>query len=1340
MTVRNYTNRAYLDALEKKVLVYDGAMGTSIQNLNLTAEHFGGEKYNGCNDYLVLTYPEAVEKVHRSFFDVGVDVVETDTFRANRLTLGEYGLGDKTHELNKAAAALARKIADEYSTPEQPRFVAGSIGPTGKLPSADDPDLSDLGYDDLAELFREQAIGLLEGGADLLLIETSQDILEVKAAITGIQTAFEETGISIPLQAQITLDTTGRMLFGTDIAAALAILEGLPIDVIGMNCSTGPEHMREPIAFLGENAPLPVSCIPNAGLPLNVDGEAVYPLEPEPFANAMIEFVEKNNISVVGGCCGTTPEHLKLLVDKLNDNKSPTRPSHSTPRLASGIRSFNMRQEPAPLLIGERCNAQGSRKFKRLLLAEDWDAILEIARGQVDSGAHALDISVAVTENDNEAGLMRTVVRKLVTAGIDVPLAFDTTDPEAMEAGLKVAPGRSLINSTHLESGREKADKIFGLAKKHNAAVLVLTIDEEGMAKTAEHKLEVAKRIYDIAINDHGLQPSDLVFDVLTFTLATGEAEYIDSAKDTIEGIKLIKAEYPGVFTSLGVSNVSFGLSKAARPVINSVFLYHCVKAGMDMAIINPAHTPPYSEIPAEERELAEDLIFNNRPDALQRVIEYFDGRESTADSAQANPTEGMTLAERLHWRIVHRQPAQAGESLSVENDVDEIINGFFQPPSPFGRRVGDEGDSPAKLPMSDAFKARVRELRKDATNPEKLMWSLLRNRVLDGAKFRRQHPHKGYILDFYCHQAKLAIELDGSGHLEDKQIQHDEERTKILEEDGVKVLRFWNSDVSDDTETVLGEIWETLDERRGFPHPSPLPLGEGTQPSPSGRSAGDEGTFDTLHDSAIYVLNNTLLPAMKEVGDKFGAGELILPFVLQSAEVMKKAVARLEEYLERAEGTSKGKIVLATVYGDVHDIGKNLVKTILSNNGFEVVDLGKQVPAETIINAAIEENADAIGLSALLVSTSKQMPLIINELHRRGKNIPILLGGAAINRRFGRRINKTEDGAWYGAGAFYCKDAFEGLETMELLQDAEQKPALMERLQAEVKGEAERASAPSKKKVNIQRSRVQPIPIPLPSQLGPRIVKDMPLELVFEHLYKKELFRLSWGAKNAHGEKWKKLEAEFESRLAKMKKDALQDGWLKPQGVYGFWPCQADGDDLVIYDPESLNATKVSPIEKFSFPRQPTGDNLCLADYFAPVGSEQMDVVAFQVVTVGLEATEKFDALQAASDYSEGYFIHGLAVQTAEATAEYLHRHIRREMGIAEGQSKRYSWGYPAIPDLDDHKKVFELLPAETALGMTLSTAFQLIPEQSTAAIVLHHPNAKYFTVGESRTEQLTK
>ena len=510
-------------------------------------------------------------------------------------------------------------------------------------------------------------------------------------------------------------------------------------------------------------------------------------------------------------------------------------------------------------------------------------------------------------------------------------------------------------------------------------------------------------------------------------------------------------------------------------------------------------------------------------------------------------------------------------------------------------------------------------------------------------------------------------------------------------------------------------------------------------QPMKVGESASVENDVDEIitgkiseiieekkHDDAIYVLNNVLLPAMKEVGEKFGAGELILPFVLQSAEVMKKAVAQLEQYLERAEGTSKGKLVLATVYGDVHDIGKNLVKTILSNNGFEVVDLGKQVPAETIINTAIEEKADAIGLSALLVSTSKQMPLIVNELNRRGVEIPVLLGGAAINRRFGMRINEVGDKEYYAGGAFYCKDAFEGLETMESLQNVETKPALMEKLQTQITRESERSTTPAKKKVSIQRSKIEPNPIPLPSKLGAKIVKDMPLELVFEHLYKKELFRLSWGAKNTRGEEWTKLESDFEARLASMKRDALKTGWLKPQGVYGFFPCQADGNELVIYNPESIAET----LTRFSFPRQEKKKNLCLADYFAPVGSKKMDVVAFQVVTVGQEATVKFDALQKADNYAEAYFAHGLAVQTAEATANYLHEHIQREMGIPTTQGKRYSWGYPAIPDLDDHKKVFDLLPVEEALGMSLTSAYQLVPEQSTAAIVLHHAEASYFTI----------
>jgi 5-methyltetrahydrofolate--homocysteine methyltransferase len=1181
---RIYTNRRYLDAIQQRVLVFDGAMGTSLQKLKLGPQHFGGEQYNGCNDYLVISYPQAVEQVHRSFLAAGVDVLETDTFRSNRITLGEYGLEAQVLEINRTAAGLARRLADEYSTPEQARFVAGSIGPSGKLPSADDPELSAISFDQLADVFREQALGLLQGGADLLLIETSQDILEVRAAVIGIHQAFKEASLSTPIQVQVTLDTTGRMLLGTDIAAALAILEGLEIDVIGLNCSTGPEHMREPIHYLGENATLPVSCIPNAGLPLNVDGEAVYPLEPEPFANALVEFVEKNSISVVGGCCGTTPEHLRLLVEKLGGaaqtrHAHPARPTSSVPRLASATRATSMHQEPPPMLLGERCNAQGSRKFKRLLLEEDYDAILELGREQVEGGAHALDISVAVTERTDEIEMMRKVVKKLAS-GVEVPLVIDSTEPEVMEAALKTAPGRCLLNSTHLEAGQARAERVFSLAKAHNAAVLVLTIDEKGMAKSAAHKLEVARRIYNIAVTELGLRPEALVFDTLTFTLATGDPEFANSAIETLEGIRLVKRDLPGALTSLGVSNVSFGLAAAARPVLNSIMLYHAVLAGLDMAIVNPAHITPYAEIPAGERELTEDLIFNRRSDALQRFIEHFEIALPAQRGAAvpADPTLGMTPQQRLHWRILHRHKE------GVETDIDEIIAG-----------------------------------------------------AADGKAAR--------------------------------------------------------------------------------------------------------------HETAVTILNTVLLPAMKEVGDRFGAGELILPFVLQSAEVMKKAVAHVEQFLERKEGTSKGTVVLATVYGDVHDIGKNLVKTILVNNGYAVFDLGKQVPAETIISKAVELKADAIGLSALLVNTSKQMQLIVNELQRRSLQIPVLVGGAAINRRFGWRILFTEDGSLYEPGVFYCKDAFEGLGTMDALTRPAERKALLEQLQRDAAREIGRnlvqKAAPASP---IQRSNIPPAPqLPQPPGWGARVVRSMPLEVVFQLLFKNELFRLSWGAKNAHGEEWQRLETEFNARLEQMQRQALREGWLQPQGVYGYWPVQADGDDLVIYEPDPALATGTASqvgreLLRLNFPRQPDGEHLCLADYFAQRGSGLMDVVALQVVTVGQEASDRFDRLQAANDYSEGYFTHGLAVQTAEAAAEYLHRHIRRELGLTASQGKRYSWGYPAIPELEHHRKVFDLLPAEKELGMSLTAAFQLVPEQSTAAIILHHPQAKYFSVGESRVEQLMR
>ncbi len=1182
------THARYLDALARRVLVFDGAMGTSVQRYNLSASDFGGEKLWGCNDYLVISKPQVIEEIHTSFLKVGCDVLETCTFRSNRLTLREYGLQERSVEINRVAAQLARRVADQFSTADRPRFVAGSIGPSGLLPSADDPTLSNITFDELADAFREQAVGLIEGGCDVLIVETSQDILEVKAIILGIQTAFVQTGRRIPLQAQVTLDTTGRMLLGTDIAASLATLERMPIDVIGLNCSTGPEHMREPIRYLAENSHLPVSCIPNAGLPLNVDGQAVYPLEPEPFAAELAEFVTKLGVSTVGGCCGTTPDHLKLLVEKLNHRPQTPRPAAPLTLVSSAIRATGLTQDPAPMLIGERLNSQGSRKMKELLLADDYDAMLNLAREQVESGAHTLDVCVALTERADEAAQMQKLVKKL-SMSIEAPLVIDTTEPDVVEAALKTAPGRVIVNAINMENGRKRIDAVAPLVKAHGGAVIALTIDEAGMAKTADRKLEVAQKIYDIVVGEYGLRPDALIFDDLTFTLATGDAEFIESGAETIEGIRRIKAGLPGVLTSLGVSNVSFGFKLAARAVLNSVFLYHCVEAGLDMAIVNPRHITPYAEIPTDQRELADDLIFNRRPDALPRFIEHFEGVKMQA-AETVDATIGMTPEQRIHWRILYRKKE------NVETDLDELLE-------------------------------------------------------------------------------RLVREVSGVANFQQ-----------------ITNYQFPNASTSQAT---------------------------------------------------VWTLNNVLLPAMKEVGDKFGAGELILPFVLQSAEVMKKAVAHVEQFLERQAGVTKGKVVLATVYGDVHDIGKNLVKTILANNGYTVFDLGKQVPANVIIDKAVEVKADAIGLSALLVSTSKQMPLIVQELHKRGLKIPVLIGGAAINRKFGRRILFPEVGVPYTPGVFYCKDAFEGLESIDQLQSpnrAEFVSRIIAEAQREITNHAQALplTTNQSRKSEVSNRRA---PIPTPPVWGPRLIDRMPLEFVFECLDKDELFRLSWGAKNAHGDEWQKLKADFEERLAQMKREAWLQHWFAPQAVYGYWPAQAAGNDLMVYEPSStLNGTPPKELTRFTFPRQDAQDHLCLADYFAPADSGQMDVVALQVVTVGQRATEMFDDLQARHEYSAAYYFHGLAVQTAEATAEYVHRHLRRELGLAPGRGKRYSWGYPAIPDLDDHQKLFALLPATDELGMRLTSAYQLIPEQSTAAIIIHHPEAKYYTVGQSRVEQLVK
>ncbi len=1167
MTDKKLINKdAYLRELDKRVLIFDGAMGTMLQLQNLTAADFGGERYLGCNDYLTLSSPQTVSVIHKAYLEAGADVVETDSFRANRLTLADYDLADKTHDINFAAAQIARKAADEYSTPERPRFVAGSIGPSGKLISTNDPEMSNISYDELVDIFREQARGLIQGGADLLLIETSNDILEVKATIHGINLAFEDEGVRLPIQAQVTLDVNGKMLLGTDITAVLSILEGMGVNLVGLNCSTGPEHMRGAISYLSEHSQLPISCIPNAGLPMNVDGEAVYPMQAEEFSSALTEYVTRYGIRVVGGCCGTTPAHIQALSQKIANITPAEKEPETFASLASSVQAVAIEQKPAPFMIGERLNAQGSRAFKRLLMAEDYDGMLQIARDQVDFGAHALDVSVAVTERNYEADMMRRLVKRL-TLEVPVPLVIDTTEPDVVEVALQTAPGRCLINSTNFEAGDARPRRIFTLARQHSAAVMALTIDEEGMAKTAERKLEIARRLVKLAA-EYDLHPEDIVIDDLTFTLSTGEEIYRDSAIQTLEGIRLIKQELPGVHTSLGVSNVSFGFSPASRKVLNSVFLHHAVEAGLDMAIVNPAQVKPYAEIPANERELAENLIFDRSDAALPDFIAYFDAVVTNEDdqAGKADPFEGLTHSERLFQKVLRRHKA------GIEDDIDAIL--------------------------------------------------------------------------------------------------------------------------AENAEQPQGEV-------------------------------------------AVKILNEVLLPAMKEVGDRFGAGDLILPFVLQSAEVMKKSVSHLENYLDKQEGLSKGKLVLATVFGDVHDIGKNLVRTILSNNGYEVVDLGKQVPMETIISAAIKEKASAIGLSALLVSTSKQMALIINELQRRELDIPVLIGGAAINPAFGRRILRTESGEYYRGGVYYCKDAFEGLNVMDQLSDPTRREALL----AAVKEKADQEFG--KKKPERPASSPEIITtvkpaaaIPEVARWGARVVRDLPLHIVATHLDLKSLYRMNWGGTGLKGEEWEKMQAEFDIRRLRMLARASKEGWYKPQAVYGYWPAVSEGDDLIVFDPQSIGKD-LRELTRFTFPRQPAGKQLCLADYFMPLSSGVLDVVALQVVTVGKEATERFEALDAAGEYSEGFFFHGLAVQLAEATADYLHKQIRRELNLIPEQGLRYSWGYPSIPELEDHRKVFDLLPAEEELGMSLTSAYQLVPEQSTAAIILHHPDAQYFNVGTSLTDR---
>ncbi len=1140
--------RDFIAAVNSHVLVYDGGMGATLEQFDLTQEDYGGLQ-GKCHEALILHRPDVIEGVHTSMIEAGAQVLETDTFQASRIKLEEWGLAEHTVEINQKAAEIARKAAGEDN------FVAGSIGPTGHLPASDDPTLGKITFPELVEVFTEQSEGLINGGADLIIIETAQDILEVKAAIFGAREAFKSTGRTLPIQCSVSLlPNGGKMLLGTDIEAVLTTLTALDVQVIGLNCSTGPEDMRDAIRYLGDNSPVPVHCIPNAGIPIQgPEGETIFPEEPDPLANALQEFVERHGVGIVGGCCGTTPDHIRAIVDRVGGREVGPRPAPGPPMVSSMMGASALAQEPAPTIVGERVNSQGSRKAKELLLADDYDGLLQIATNQVEGGAHVLDLCVALTEREDEDEQMRQLAKR-VSLALPAPLQIDSTEPAVMKRSLEQTPGRAIVNSVNLEAGRDKLDTVVPLARAHGAALIALTIDEVGMAKTRERKLEIAQRLKELICDEHGLDPELLIFDALTFTLTTGDEEWRPSAIETIEGIKLIKENIPGVKTSLGVSNVSFGVSPNARRVLNSVFLHHCVEAGLDLAMVHPAEVTPYPEIPDDERELTDDLVFNRSEDALEKFIEHFESKGEEAEDEAADPTADMEPEEALHWHILRRKKE------GVEDQIDKC-----------NEKIG-----------------------------------------------------------------------------------------------------------------------------------------------------------------AVPTLNTVLLPAMKEVGDKFGAGELILPFVLQSAEVMKRAVAQLENYLEKMEGHTKGTVVIATVFGDVHDIGKSLVNTIMTNNGYTVVDLGKQVPVDTIINAAVENKADAIGLSALLVSTSKQMPICIEELHSRGLEFPVLVGGAAINRDFGRRMlypgGKESDDV-YDPGVFYCKDAFQGLDTMDALIDGDARASLVEKIRSEAKTLREKPvvedDGPPVTDDSVRSAVTTDAPVPEPPYWGVREV-DVDLDEVYPHLDRHVLFKLHWGGRGKKGEEWRKIvegDGDDEGFQPKLERMWREQDYLHPRAKLGYFPCNSDGNELVIFDPEDHD----KEINRLSFPRQPKHDRICLADFYKPIDSAQRDVVALQGVTVGDEVTELMARLEKEGEFSEQLFTHGLGVQSAEGLAEWLHARARSELGIDFDQGRRYSWGYPACPDQSEHTKVWELLGLDD-IGMYLSDGFAVMPEQSTVAIVSHHPQSVYF------------
>lgn len=1190
-------NSSFLNRLkspERPVLVFDGAMGTSLQTQNLTAEDFGGPEYEGCNEYLVHTKPEAVEMVHRGFLEVGADVIETDSFGSTSVVLAEYDLADQAYYLNKRAAEIAKKAAIEYSTPEKPRFVAGSMGPGTKLPT-----LGHIDFDTLKNAYFEQAEGLYDGGADLLIVETCQDVLQIKAALNSIEEVFTKKGNRIPIMVSVTMETMGTMLVGTEISAVLTILEPYNIDILGLNCATGPDLMKPHIKYLAEHSPFIVSCIPNAGLPENVGGQAFYRMTPIELRMSLMHFIEDLGVQIIGGCCGTRPDHIKALAEISSTLKPKERHPEYEPSAASIYSAQPYIQDNSFLIVGEKLNASGSKKCRELLNQEDWDSLVSMAKSQLKEGAHILDVNVDYVGRDGVKD-MKELASRLVN-NVTLPLMLDSTEWEKMEAGLKVAGGKCILNSTNYEDGEPRFYKVLKLAKEYGAGIVIGTIDEEGMARTADKKFEIAKRAYN-AVIEFGISATEIFFDTLALPISTGIEEDRENGKATIESIKRIREELPGCHVILGVSNISFGLNPASRQVLNSVFLHEAMAVGMDAAIVSANKILPMAKIEPEYQEVCRDLIYDRRRfdgdiciyDPLTKLTDIFTGKTTKKD-----PTKNASLPveERLKQHIID------GERIGLDNSLAEALKSY--PP--------------------------------------------------------------------------------------------------------------------------------------------------------------------------LEIINTFLLDGMKVVGELFGSGQMQLPFVLQSAQTMKSAVAYLEPFMEKEDSNSNGKgtFIIATVKGDVHDIGKNLVDIILTNNGYRVINLGIKQPVENIIQAYKEHKADCIAMSGLLVKSTAFMKENLATFNEEGITVPVILGGAALTPKFVHDdCQKT-----YKGKVVYGKDAFVDLNFMEKLMPAKSvgqwddikgflgEVSLEEIIEIPLDNELEvnpdiifvdsDEKVQAEKVIDTRRSEAVEIDIkrPKPPFWGAKLLQsdELSLEEILGYLDLQALFVGQWQYRKPKEQPREEYDEFLKEKvhpiLEEWKQKVIRENLLNPTILYGYFPCQSEGNSLLIYEPEIIQNSgekipeNLEPITIFEFPRQKLGRRLCIADFFAPKESGIIDVFPMQAVTVGEIATEYAKKLFEANQYTDYLYYHGMAVQTAEAMAEWTHARIRKELGFAlqepdnirdilqqRYQGSRYSFGYPACPNIPDQYKQLNLLGCDR-INMYMDESEQLYPEQSTTAIIAYHPTAKYFS-----------